>query len=156
MFKTPVNQSEYLSLGGSSLDKLLEMSNLVTFIQDYAPDEIKVTIHGADGKKESLPFKLNDFTPNYPPVNGTSKDYAPIEYIDNLFFTIELNPPEQVFVTRPDGIFIHLIEGEEINETLEECYDVADKLRDCIDTMRSGKELDSTQDAFLRMYNIIK
>lgn len=156
MIKVPSTNSEYLSLGGPTLDKLMEMSNVATFINDYDAKEIQIQIHGADGEEESKEFTLDYFKPNYSPINGTSKDYANIEYIDNLFFTIELNPPEQVFVKRPDGIFIHLIEGEEVNETLETCYDVSDKLRDCIDKLRSGEKLDSMQDAFLRHHNIIE
>lgn len=148
--KGPVESCQYLSLGGSSRDKLIEMSNVHSFISDYEASEISIQIINGDEKQE---FALDYFKPDYSPQNG---EYEKIEYIDNLLYTMELNPPEQVFVTRPDGVFIHLIEGEEINETLIECYDVQSKLNDCIDSLRAGNKLDDMQDAFLRHHNIIE
>jgi hypothetical protein len=39
-------------------------------------------------------------------------------------------------------------------DTIIELEDVQGKIQDCLDTLRNGKELDSTQEAFMNMHNI--
>lgn len=149
----PSKKSEYLNFGeGATIEKVKEIQMVLDMTKDFVPSEIGITILDSEfGNK--VERKLSDFVPNEISIDGTIQK---IEYIDNLLYTIELNPPEEVILSTPDGLEYFLVKEEEHDEVLDECYDVSDKLRDCIDTIRAGNKLDSTQNAFLKMHNIIE
>lgn len=148
MVKKPVKKSDYLNYGeGPTLDKVEQLISIQKFIGDVKIKDVKVTVLQFGDKLER---KLTDFPPNH--LDG---EESAVEYVDNLLYTAELNPPEEIILTLPDGTEFFIFGGEP-DEVLDECYDVHSKLEDIIDTLRAGKELDSTQDAFLRMYNIIE
>lgn len=144
--------SEYLNnFGGATIEKVKEISGIVDFTREYTSPEIKVEIHNEGA---IFSYTLDYF---HPSENVEIPDK--IDFIDNLLYTIQLDTPEQVFITRPDGKVIGLIEDEETEtlnvEFMEEIKDIKGKLDDCIETLNYGKQLDSTQNAFLKMHNII-
>lgn len=150
MIKVPTIKSEYLSFGeGATMEKILTIKDLINFVGGTEPENVKVTILEWGNKLER---NLKDFTPNY----VSSNDYTTIEYIDNLLYTMELNPPEEVILTLPNGKELYVTDKSEYDDLLDDCYDVINKIQDIADTLRSGNKLDSTQDAFLRMHNIIE
>lgn len=150
MINLPTKKSEYLNVGeGATLEKVQELVRAAKFLEGFtSPLEIKVVIN--DGLGGQLENTLKGFTPNY----GADEETELIEYVDNLLYTIELNPVEQVTLIKSDGSKLELIEPED--ETLTEIYDIQSKLNDCIDALRSGKKLDGMQEAFLRNHNVIK
>jgi exonuclease VII small subunit len=47
------------------------------------------------------------------------------------------------------------VKMEELFELVEEIEDVKGKLEDCLETIKLGKNLDSMQEAFLKLHNIL-
>lgn len=135
MFK--VEGLEYLK--NPTAEKLEEVAKIIAFIGEEKPENI--IVKGNVFKSNLLYFNPNNYES---PTN--------IQLVDNLLYTIELNP-STVMIIKPDGTEYRI--GWE-DELVDEMIDVSDKIKDCIDTIRSGKKLDFTQDAFLRMHNIIE
>jgi hypothetical protein len=144
----PVKKLEYLSMSaGPTLEKVEQLITIQKFIGDVKSEDIKVTILMFGDKLER---KLTDFTPDI-----VDEETSAIEYVDNLLYTMELNPPEEIILTLPNGNELYVTDNSEYNNLLDECYDVQSKLNDCIDTLRAGNKIDDMQESFLRMHNIL-
>ena len=149
MINVPKKKSEYLSMdAGPALERIEEIVKIQNFIGDVKPSDVLVTVYEFGDTLHSL----EDFKPDYY-IDGD--EINTVEHIDNLLYTIELNPPEKAILSLPNGDALNLLEDEETNNALDECYDILSKLQDCIDTLRSGNKLDEMQELFLRMHNIL-
>jgi hypothetical protein len=147
MVNVPKRKSQYLD-AAPTLDKVEELIKIQKFIGDVKIEDVKVTILQWGDKLERT---LKDFPPDH--LDG---EESAIEYVDNLLYTMELNPPEEVILTLPNGNELYVTDNSEYNNILDECIDVSDKLNDCIDSLRSGNKLDETQESFLKMHNILE
>jgi hypothetical protein len=94
MINVDERKSEYLG-NNPTFGKIKEMLTIIDITKDYIPPEIDV-IAIQDGVR--LENKLSDFRPS--DIVGKAHK---LEYIDNLLYTIELNPAE-VIIKTPDGL----------------------------------------------------